>query len=50
MKRVTLILFLLNSNLQNTIKILCKAFDYSILKNMAFVFTIFQGKKEKNKK
>ena len=42
MKRVTLILFLLNSNLQNTIKILCKAFDYSILKNMAFVFNFYR--------
>ena len=57
MKWVTVILFLLNScstrltnDLQNTIKILYKAFDYSVLKNMAFVFSKFHGKKEKNQK
>ena len=56
MKWVTVILFLLNScstwltnDLQNTIKMLCKAFDYSVLKNRAFVFTKFHGKKEKIK-
>ena len=56
MKRVTVILFLLNSistrltnDLQNTIKMLCKAFDYSFLKIWLLYLLNFTEKKEKIK-
>ena len=57
MKRLRAILFLINSqdkrltnDLQNSIKMLCNAFDDSrIFENMAFVFIKFYGK-EKEKK